>query len=132
MLASIPSPPSNVIELGPISLRAYGLMIALGVIAAVLVSQKRWTARGGDPDDIDDLDLDLDCGGGDAYQNTLQDDLDEELAADAKLPAGVLSETGFAVYKGYLFISQDVQFLEELLQRAANSTKSLVGSSFLL
>jgi prolipoprotein diacylglyceryl transferase len=52
MLASIPSPPSNVIELGPISLRAYGLMIALGVIAAVLVSQKRWTARGGDPDDI--------------------------------------------------------------------------------
>jgi len=79
---------------------------------------------GGDPDDIDDLDLDLDCGGGDAYQNTLQDDLDEELAADAKLPAGVLSETGFAVYKGYLFISQDVQFLEELLQRAANSTKS--------
>lgn len=27
-------------------------MIALGVIAAVLVSQKRWTARGGDPDDI--------------------------------------------------------------------------------
>ena len=52
MLASIPSPPSNVIELGPISLRAYGLMIALGVIAAVLVSQKRWAARGGDPDDI--------------------------------------------------------------------------------
>ena len=52
MLASIPSPSSNVIELGPISLRAYGLMIALGVIAAVLVSQKRWVARGGDPDDI--------------------------------------------------------------------------------
>lgn len=52
MLASIPSPSSNVIELGPISLRAYGLMIALGVIAAALVSQKRWAARGGDPDDI--------------------------------------------------------------------------------
>jgi len=52
MFASIPSPPSNVIELGPISLRAYGLMIALGVVAAVLVSQKRWVARGGDPDDI--------------------------------------------------------------------------------
>jgi len=52
MFASIPSPPSNVIELGPISLLAYGLMIALGVVAAVLVSQKRWVARGGDPDDI--------------------------------------------------------------------------------
>jgi prolipoprotein diacylglyceryltransferase len=35
MLASIPSPPSNVIELGPITLRAYGLMIAFGVMAAV-------------------------------------------------------------------------------------------------
>lgn len=52
MLASIPSPSSSVIELGPISLRAYGLMIALGVIAAVFVSQRRWQARGGDPDDI--------------------------------------------------------------------------------
>ena len=52
MLASIPSPSSSVIELGPLDLRAYGLMIALGVIAAVLVSQRRWAARGGNPDDI--------------------------------------------------------------------------------
>ena len=57
MLASIPSPSSSVIELGPLTLRAYGLMIALGVVAAVWLAQKRWSARGGDPDDISTLAL---------------------------------------------------------------------------
>ena len=32
MLAVIPSPPTNALHLGPLQLRAYGLMIALGVI----------------------------------------------------------------------------------------------------
>lgn len=53
--ASIPSPSRSYIELGPLSIRAYGLMIALGVIAAVWLSQKRWAARGGDRDDITSL-----------------------------------------------------------------------------
>ena len=35
LLASIPSPSSGSISIGPLQLRAYGLMIALGVIAAV-------------------------------------------------------------------------------------------------
>ena len=52
LLASIPSPSSDSIDIGPLSLRAYGLMIALGVVAAVWLSQRRWAARGGDPDDI--------------------------------------------------------------------------------
>jgi hypothetical protein len=50
--ASIPSPSVNVVEIGPLSLHIYGLCIALGVIAAVTISSKRWEARGGDPDDI--------------------------------------------------------------------------------
>lgn len=46
LLASIPSPPGTGISIGPLNLRAYGLMIALGVIAAVwllgrLFEQKR-------------------------------------------------------------------------------------------
>jgi prolipoprotein diacylglyceryl transferase len=49
---SIPSPPDNSISIGPLDLRAYGLMIALGVVAAVWVSQRRWRQRGGDPEDI--------------------------------------------------------------------------------
>jgi prolipoprotein diacylglyceryl transferase len=47
-VGSIPSPSFNTI--GPIHL--YGLCIALGVIAAVTISSKRWEARGGNPDDI--------------------------------------------------------------------------------
>ena len=51
VLGSIPSPDSNQIILGPLHLRAYGLMIALGVFAAIEISRRRWMARGGDPDD---------------------------------------------------------------------------------
>ncbi len=52
MLASIPSPSSSSIEIGPLDLRAYGLMIAFGVLAAAWLSQKRWEARGGHGDDV--------------------------------------------------------------------------------
>jgi prolipoprotein diacylglyceryl transferase len=52
ILASFPSPSSEAIELGPLTLRAYGLAIAFGVLAGVWLAQKRWTAAGGDPDDI--------------------------------------------------------------------------------
>ena len=46
MLASIPSPSSNAIELGPIRLNAYGLMIALGVILAVRIAGRGLERRG--------------------------------------------------------------------------------------
>jgi prolipoprotein diacylglyceryl transferase len=49
LIASIPSPGRSSIEIGPLTLRMYGLCIALGVIAAVMIGGKRWTARGGDP-----------------------------------------------------------------------------------
>lgn len=52
-LASIPSPGFKMI--GPF--RMYGLCIALGVIAAVVISSRRWEARGGNPDDIGTLAL---------------------------------------------------------------------------
>lgn len=52
LIASIPSPSRNGLELGPLELRAYGVMIALGVLAAVWLSQRRWAARGGDPEQI--------------------------------------------------------------------------------
>ena len=52
LVASIPSPSSNGLSLGPLDLRAYGVMIALGVLAAVWLSRRRWEARGGDPDQI--------------------------------------------------------------------------------
>ena len=50
--ASIPSPSFNQLHIGPLDLRMYGLCIAIGVIAAVTISSRRWEARGGNPDDI--------------------------------------------------------------------------------
>lgn len=46
MLASIPSPSRNVIEIGPLDIRLYGLMIALGVIVAVWFISWRMRQRG--------------------------------------------------------------------------------------
>jgi prolipoprotein diacylglyceryl transferase len=48
VLGSIPSPSSG--RLGPLNM--YGLMIALGVLAAIELARVRWRARGGNPDDI--------------------------------------------------------------------------------
>ena len=52
VISSIPSPPRNSLELGPLELRAYGVMIALGVVAAVWMSRRRWEVKGGDPEQI--------------------------------------------------------------------------------
>ena len=45
LLADIPSPGSNSLSIGPIDLNAYGLMIALGVIAAVWLFGRRLEER---------------------------------------------------------------------------------------
>ena len=42
LLASIPSPSSGTLSIGPLELRAYGLMIALGVIAGVWLLGKQF------------------------------------------------------------------------------------------
>lgn len=52
VIASIPSPSSNSFGIGPLNFNFYGLMIALGVLAAVEMGRKRWEARGGNGDDI--------------------------------------------------------------------------------
>ena len=46
LLASLPSPSSGALELGPLKLNAYGAMIALGVVAAVWLSGRRLEKRG--------------------------------------------------------------------------------------
>ncbi len=53
VLSSIPSPSTN--SIGPFTF--YGLIIALGVVAAVMLSQRRWSARGGHDEDISTLAL---------------------------------------------------------------------------
>jgi prolipoprotein diacylglyceryl transferase len=50
LLASIPSPSSGDIEIGPVALHAYGVLLLLGIIAATWLTGVRWTRRGGDWD----------------------------------------------------------------------------------
>jgi prolipoprotein diacylglyceryl transferase len=47
VLASIPSPARNVIEIGPLTIHFYGIMIAIGVIVAVMVAKRRYQRFGG-------------------------------------------------------------------------------------
>ena len=44
--ASIPSPSEGVVHLGPLPLRGYALCIALGIVVAVLLAERRMRARG--------------------------------------------------------------------------------------
>ena len=50
LLASIPSPSSGTLELGPLTIHMYGLMLLLGIAAAIALTGHRWVARGGDWD----------------------------------------------------------------------------------
>ena len=50
MLASVPSPSSGDVDVGPIELHAYGVMLLLGIVAATWLTGIRWTRRGGDWD----------------------------------------------------------------------------------
>jgi len=58
LLSAIPSPSSGTLEIGPLKLNAYGLMIALGVVAAVWLAGRRLEQRGvGKRDDISEMAL---------------------------------------------------------------------------
>ena len=45
-VAFIPSPKHGIVHIGPIPLHAYGLMLAIGVLVATKVAEKRWTRTG--------------------------------------------------------------------------------------
>ncbi len=42
-----PSPPQGVWHLGPLPIRAYALFIITGIVAALMIGDRRWEARGG-------------------------------------------------------------------------------------
>ena len=55
MLAYIPSPAQGVWHLGPVPVRGYALCIIAGVIAEVLIGERRWVARGGNKGAVADV-----------------------------------------------------------------------------
>jgi prolipoprotein diacylglyceryl transferase len=52
-LAFIPPPPTDGIQIGPLFLHLYGLCIALGVLAAFWLANRRWVAAGGKPGELE-------------------------------------------------------------------------------
>src|SRR3954447_24196945 len=49
LLAFLPSPSSNGFHVGPLLFRAYGICYVFAVLAAVVVTGRRWAKHGGDP-----------------------------------------------------------------------------------
>jgi prolipoprotein diacylglyceryl transferase len=57
VLASIPSPSNGAFHLGPLLVHAYGLLYGVAVVTAVLIARRRWVARGGSAELVDDVAL---------------------------------------------------------------------------
>src|SRR4029453_13383256 len=55
--AAIPSPSTNVFDVGPFVVHVYGLCYVLAVLAAVAITRRRWAARGGSPELVYDVAL---------------------------------------------------------------------------
>jgi prolipoprotein diacylglyceryl transferase len=49
-LASIPSPSSGTVDLGPLTIHLYGLTLLVAIAACIWITGRRWVARGGDWD----------------------------------------------------------------------------------
>lgn len=52
---AIPSPDQGVWHLGPFPVRAYAIAILVGIAVAVVMTQRRWKERGGDPETVLDI-----------------------------------------------------------------------------
>ncbi|ASL15819.1 prolipoprotein diacylglyceryl transferase [Mycobacterium intracellulare] len=57
LLAYFPSPAQGVWHVGPLPIRAYALFIIAGIVAALLIGDRRWEARGGERGVIYDIAL---------------------------------------------------------------------------
>jgi prolipoprotein diacylglyceryl transferase len=57
LLAYFPSPSRGVWHLGPVPIRAYALCIIVGIVAALMIGDRRWAARGGERGVIYDIAL---------------------------------------------------------------------------
>jgi prolipoprotein diacylglyceryl transferase len=57
VLAYFPTPAQGVWHLGPVPIRAYALCIIAGIVAALIIGDRRWVARGGEQGVIYDVAL---------------------------------------------------------------------------
>ena len=52
MIASIPSPSSSGLSIGPFEVHAYGLLYVVALFAAIFITVRRWEAQGGSRSDV--------------------------------------------------------------------------------
>ena len=57
ILAAIPSPAQGVWHIGSVPIRAYALCIIVGIVAALIIGDRRWEARGGERGVVYDIAL---------------------------------------------------------------------------
>jgi prolipoprotein diacylglyceryl transferase len=50
LVASIPSPHTGVLNVGPLHIHLYGLTLLVAILACVWLTTRRWKRQGGDPD----------------------------------------------------------------------------------
>ena len=55
LMASIPPPPFDGFEIGPVKIHIYALCIILGGVLAFWLGGKRWAARGGKSEEMYDV-----------------------------------------------------------------------------
>ena len=55
MALHIPSPAVSGFHVGPAFIHVYGLMYVIGITLAILITRRRWQAKGGDPDLVGDV-----------------------------------------------------------------------------
>jgi phosphatidylglycerol---prolipoprotein diacylglyceryl transferase len=55
LLASIPSPSSGVLDIGPLSVHVYGILLAVGVVVAAVMTGRRWARWGRSRREFDDI-----------------------------------------------------------------------------
>jgi prolipoprotein diacylglyceryl transferase len=63
LLASIPSPDNGVVDIGPLPVHVYGLLLAVGVLVAAWIAERRWVARGNDAKTFNDMAIWIVIGG---------------------------------------------------------------------
>jgi prolipoprotein diacylglyceryl transferase len=55
MLGYIPSPAHGIVHIGPLQLHAYGLLLAIGVLVAARIADRRWRRIGNNPRVISEM-----------------------------------------------------------------------------
>jgi prolipoprotein diacylglyceryl transferase len=55
LVAAIPSPSRGTWYLGPVPVRAYAMVILVGIVVAYFIAKRRWERRGGDPNVVLDV-----------------------------------------------------------------------------